>query len=74
MLIKTRGIVFRVVKYGETSVIADIFTEEKKEAKPKKEVVEKEEAVVEEKPKAKTTTKKAEVKETKPKASKAAKK
>ncbi len=29
MLIKTRGIVFRVVKYGETSVIADIFTEEK---------------------------------------------
>lgn len=29
MLIKTRGIVFRSVKYGETSVIADIFTEEK---------------------------------------------
>ncbi len=29
MLIKTRGIVFRAVKYGETSVIADIFTEEK---------------------------------------------
>ena len=29
MLIKTRGIVFRTVKYGETSVIADIFTEEK---------------------------------------------
>lgn len=29
MLIKSRGIVFRSVKYGETSVIADIFTEEK---------------------------------------------
>jgi len=29
VLIKTRGIVFRAVKYGETSVIADIFTEEK---------------------------------------------
>lgn len=28
MLLKTRGIVFRTVKYGETSVIADIFTEE----------------------------------------------
>ncbi len=29
MMLKTRGIVFRTVKYGETSVIADIFTEEK---------------------------------------------
>lgn len=29
MLLSTRGIVFRTVKYGETSVIADIFTEEK---------------------------------------------
>ena len=29
MLLKTRGIVFRTVKYGETSVIADIFTEDK---------------------------------------------
>lgn len=29
MLIQTRGIVFRSLKYGETSVIADIFTEEK---------------------------------------------
>ncbi len=29
MLLKTRGIVFRALKYGETSVIADIFTEEK---------------------------------------------
>lgn len=29
MLIKTRAIVFRSVKYGETSVIADFFTEEK---------------------------------------------
>ncbi len=29
MLIKTKGIVFRVVKYGETSVICDIFTEER---------------------------------------------
>jgi DNA repair protein RecO (recombination protein O) len=28
MLLKTRGIVFRTVKYGETSVISDIFTEE----------------------------------------------
>ncbi|MBL7802426.1 MAG: DNA repair protein RecO [Saprospiraceae bacterium] len=28
MLLHTRGIVFRAVKYGETSVIADIFTEE----------------------------------------------
>lgn len=28
MLLKTRGIVFRTVKYGETSVIADIFTED----------------------------------------------
>jgi DNA repair protein RecO (recombination protein O) len=28
-LLSTRGIVFRAVKYGETSVIADIFTEEK---------------------------------------------
>ena len=28
-MLKTRGIVFRSVKYGETSVIADIFTEEK---------------------------------------------
>ncbi len=28
MLIKTRGIVFRTVKYGETSIITDIFTEE----------------------------------------------
>ena len=28
MLIKTKGIVFRTVKYGETSIIADIFTEE----------------------------------------------
>ncbi len=27
MLLKTRGIVFRTVKYGETSVISDIFTE-----------------------------------------------
>lgn len=27
MLLNTRGIVFRTVKYGETSVIADIFTE-----------------------------------------------
>lgn len=26
MLVKTRGIVFRTVKYGETSVIADIYT------------------------------------------------
>lgn len=29
MLLKTRGIVFRSVKYSETSVIADIYTEEK---------------------------------------------
>ncbi len=29
MLIKTRGIVLRAFKYGETSIIADIFTEEK---------------------------------------------
>lgn len=29
MLIKTRGIVFRTVKYGETSVIADIYTADK---------------------------------------------
>ena len=29
MLLETIGIVFRTVKYGETSVIADIFTEEK---------------------------------------------
>lgn len=29
MLLKTRGIVFRTVKYGETSVIADVFTEER---------------------------------------------
>lgn len=29
MLIKTKGIVFRVVKFGETSVIADIYTEAK---------------------------------------------
>ncbi len=29
MLLHTRGIVFRALKYGETSVIADIFTEEK---------------------------------------------
>ncbi len=29
MLLHTRGIVFRSIKYGETSVIADIFTEEK---------------------------------------------
>lgn len=28
MLLSTRGIVFRTVKYGETSVIADIFTED----------------------------------------------
>lgn len=28
MLVKTRGIVFRTVKYAETSVIADIYTEE----------------------------------------------
>ncbi len=29
MLIKTRGIIFRAVKYSESSIIADIFTEEK---------------------------------------------
>jgi DNA repair protein RecO (recombination protein O) len=29
MLIKTRGIVFRAIKYSETSIIADIYTEEK---------------------------------------------
>lgn len=29
MLLHTRGIVFRNIRYGETSVIADIFTEEK---------------------------------------------
>lgn len=29
MLLKTRGIVFRAIRYGETSVIADLFTEEK---------------------------------------------
>jgi DNA repair protein RecO (recombination protein O) len=29
MILSSRGIVFRTVKYGETSVIADIFTEEK---------------------------------------------
>lgn len=28
-MLKTKGIVFRTVKYGETSVITDIFTEEK---------------------------------------------
>ncbi len=29
MLVKTRGIIFRSVKYSETSIIADIYTEEK---------------------------------------------
>lgn len=29
MLLKTRGIIFRTIKYSETSIIADIFTEEK---------------------------------------------
>jgi DNA repair protein RecO (recombination protein O) len=29
MLLKTRGIVFRSIKYGESSIITDIFTEEK---------------------------------------------
>ncbi len=29
MTIKTRGIVFRAIKYGETSLIVDIYTEEK---------------------------------------------
>lgn len=29
MLLKTRGIVFRAIRYGETSVITDLFTEEK---------------------------------------------
>ena len=28
-MIKTRGIIFRSIKYSETSIIADIFTEEK---------------------------------------------
>jgi DNA repair protein RecO (recombination protein O) len=28
-MLQTRGIVFRTVKYGETSIIADIYTEEK---------------------------------------------
>lgn len=28
-MLKSRGIVFRTIKYGETSVIADIYTEEK---------------------------------------------
>lgn len=28
MLLKTRGIVFRAIKYGDTSVIADIYTKE----------------------------------------------
>lgn len=28
-MLHTRGIVFRTVKYGETSVITDVFTEEK---------------------------------------------
>jgi DNA repair protein RecO (recombination protein O) len=28
MLIKTRGIVFKTLKYGESSIIADIYTEE----------------------------------------------
>jgi DNA repair protein RecO (recombination protein O) len=28
MVIKTRGIVLRAIKYSETSVIADIFTEQ----------------------------------------------
>jgi DNA repair protein RecO (recombination protein O) len=32
MLIKTRGIVFRAIKYSETSIIADIYTEEKGDA------------------------------------------
>jgi len=29
MLLKTKGIIFRTVKYSETSIIADIYTEEK---------------------------------------------
>ncbi len=29
MLIKTRGIIFKVIKYSETSLIMDIYTEEK---------------------------------------------
>ena len=29
MLIKTKGIIFRAIKYSETSIIADIFTEQK---------------------------------------------
>ena len=29
MLLKSRGIIFRTMKYSETSIIADIFTEEK---------------------------------------------
>ena len=29
MLLKTRGIIFRSIKYSETSIITDIFTEEK---------------------------------------------
>lgn len=29
MLIKTRGIIFKTIKYSETSIIADIYTEEK---------------------------------------------
>lgn len=29
MLIKTRGIIFRSIKYSETSIISDIFTEQK---------------------------------------------
>lgn len=29
MLIKTRGIVLKVIKYGETSVIVDVYTEER---------------------------------------------
>ncbi len=29
MLLKTRGIIFRAVKYSETSIITDIYTEEK---------------------------------------------
>ena len=28
MIVKTRGIVFRCIKYGETSIITDIYTEE----------------------------------------------
>lgn len=29
MLIKTRGIIFRAIKYSETSIITDVYTEEK---------------------------------------------